>query len=120
MCVGGTSIHKVRDVAETLLRVVLSTNTVSRLNQSLTQQFEAWHVRPLPEHWRMMYLNGIHFRIRHGQQCDSSIIFTILGVDLEGDKEVLALRACAKGSKEEWFGILQDVRTRRLLALICL
>jgi transposase-like protein len=37
---------------------------------------------------------------------------TILGVDLDGNKEVLALRACAEESKEGWLSILQDIRTR--------
>ena len=69
MFVSGTSTHKVGDVTETLLGVAPSTSAVSRLNHSLTQQFEFWRVRPLPEHWRMVYLDSIHFRIRHGQQC---------------------------------------------------
>lgn len=59
-----------------------------------------------------MYLDGIHFTIRHGQQCDSSIILTVLGVNLEGNKEVLALRACAEESREGWVSILHDLRTR--------
>jgi transposase-like protein len=69
-------------------------------------------VRPLQEHWRIVYLDGIHFTIRHGKQCDSSIILTVLGVDLAGNKEVLALRTCAEESKEGWLSILQDMRTR--------
>ncbi len=33
-------------------------------------------------------------------------------MDLEGNKEVLALQACAEESKEGWLNLLQDVRTR--------
>jgi putative transposase len=50
--------------------------------------------------------------IGHGDQTDSTILLTALGVDLEGNKEVLALCACAEESKEGWMGLLQDVRTR--------
>jgi putative transposase len=82
------------------------------LNQSLTQQFEAWRQRPLQEHWRVLYLDGVHFSIRHGEKADATIILTALAVDLEGNKEVLALRACAEESKEGWLGLLQDLRTR--------
>jgi transposase-like protein len=78
----------------------------------LSEQFDTWRVRPLQTHWRIVYLDGIHFQIRHGKQCDASIILTVLGVDLEGNKEVLALRACAEESKEGWLSILQDIRTR--------
>lgn len=50
--------------------------------------------------------------IRHGSQTDSTIILTALGVDLEGNKEVLALRACAEEDKDGWSCLLQDLRRR--------
>src|SRR5437588_5380658 len=40
------------------------------------------------------------------------MILTALGVDLAGNKEVLALRACAEESKEGWGSRLHDRRTR--------
>jgi putative transposase len=61
MFVAGTSTHKVGEVAQTLLGVAPSASTISRLNQSLTQQFEAWRQRPLQPHWRVLYLDGVHF-----------------------------------------------------------
>ena len=48
MFVAGTSTHKVGEVAQTLMGVAPSASTISRLNHSLTQQFEAWRERPLP------------------------------------------------------------------------
>lgn len=112
MFVAGTSTHKVGEVAQTLLGVAPSASTISRLNQTLTQQFEAWRERPLQEHYRILYLDGVHFSIRHGDQADSTIILAALGVDLSGNKEVLALRACAEESKEGWASLLHEVRRR--------
>jgi putative transposase len=112
MFVAGVSTQKVGEVTETLMGVAPSASSVSRLNQTLTQQFETWRERPLQAHWRILYLDGIHFTVRHGEQTDSTILLTALGVDLEGNKEVLALCACAEESKEGWMGLLQDVRTR--------
>jgi transposase-like protein len=112
MFVAGTSTQKVGEVAQTLLGVAPSASTISRLNHSLTHQFEAWRERRLQEHWRILYLDGVHFSIRHGDKADSTIILTALGVDLEGNKEVLALRACAEEDKEGWACLLQDLRTR--------
>jgi transposase-like protein len=112
MFVAGTSTHKVGEVGQTLLGVAPSASTISRLNQSLTEQFEAWRQRPLQEHWRVLYLDGVHFSIRQGDQADSTIILTALAVDLEGNKEVLALRACAEEDKEGWVSVLHDLRAR--------
>jgi putative transposase len=112
MFAAGTSTHKVGEVAQTLLGVTPSASTISRLNQTLTQQFETWRTRPLQEHWRIVYLDGVHFSIRHGEKADSTLILTALGVDLAGNKEVLALRACAEESKDGWACLLQDLRSR--------
>jgi len=112
MFVAGTSTHKVGEVAQTLMGIAPSASTISRLNQSLTHQFETWRQRPLQAHWRVVYLDGVHFRIRHAGQADATIVLTALAVDLQGNKEVLALRACAEESKEGWLALLQDLRTR--------
>jgi len=112
MFVSGTSTHKVGKVAQTLMGVAPSASAVSRLNHTLTEQFEAWRERPLLTHYRILYLDGIHFTVRHGEKTDSTIILTALGVDLEGNKEVLALRACAEEDKDGWSCLIQDLRTR--------
>jgi putative transposase len=86
MFVSGTSTHKVGNVAEKLMGVAPSASAVSRLNHTLTEQYEAWHERPLLSHYRILYLDGIHLTVRHGTQTDSTIILTALGVDLEGTR----------------------------------
>ncbi len=112
MFVAGTSTHKVGEVAQTLLGVAPSASMISRLNQSLTQQFEVWRQRPLQPPWHVLYLDGVHFSIRHGDKADSTIILTALAVDLEGNKEVLADRACAEEGKDGRVSLLQDLRAR--------
>src|SRR5712692_5758636 len=112
MFVSGTSTHHVGKVAETLMGGAPSASAVSRLNHTLIEQDEAWRERPLHTHYRVIYLDGIHFTVRHGEKSDATIILTALGVDLEGSREVLAFRASAEESKDGWNGLLQDLRTR--------
>ncbi len=112
MFVSGTSTQKVGKVAEKLLGVAPSASAVSRLNQALTEQYEAWRERRLLPHYRIIYLDGIHFTVRHGTQTDATMILTALGVDLEGSREVLAFRACAEEDKDGWSCLIQDLRTR--------
>lgn len=112
MFVAGVSGQKVGEVAQTLMGVAPSASAVSRLNHTLTEQFETWRERPLLAHYRILYLDGIHLTVRHGAQTDATIILTALGVDLEGNKDVLALRACAEEDKDGWSCVLQDLRRR--------
>jgi putative transposase len=72
----------------------------------------------LQGHWRILYLYGVHFRIRHGDKADSTIILRALGVDLAGNKEVLADRACAEEDKEGWTYLLKACADEELLTSI--
>src|SRR6266487_3782939 len=108
----GVSTQKVGEVAQTLTGVAPSASAVSRLDRTLTEQYEAWRERRLLPHYRILYLDGIHFTVRHGTQTDATMILTALGVDLEGNREVLAFRACAEEDKDGWSCLLQDLRTR--------
>ncbi len=54
MFVSGTSTQKVGEVAQTLMGVAPSASSVSRLNRSLTEQFEEWRERKLQDHWRIL------------------------------------------------------------------
>ena len=112
MFVAGVSTQKVGEVAQTLVGGAPSASAVSRLNHSLTEQYETWRQRPLQAHYRVVYLDGIHFTVRHGDKCDATMILTALGVDLEGSREVLAFRASAEESKDGWSALLQELRTR--------
>ncbi len=64
MFVSGVSTHKVGEVLQTLTGAIPSSSSVSRLNQTLTDQFEAWRERRLLPHYRIIYLDGIHFTVR--------------------------------------------------------
>jgi putative transposase len=50
--------------------------------------------------------------VRHGDQADATVILTALGVDMAGNKEVLAALACAEEGKEGWVSVLEDLRAR--------
>jgi transposase-like protein len=113
MFVAGASTHKIGEVAETLMGVTPSASAISRLNQDLEQQFTAWRQRPLQADFRILSLDGIHFSVRHGDQADSTMILTALGVDMTGNKEVLAALACAQEDKDGWVSVLQDEASAR-------
>ena len=100
MFVAGVSTHKVGEVAQTLMGVAPSASAISRLNQDLEQQFQAWRERGLQEHWRILYLDGIHFSVRHGDQADAiprhKLTFGKSFFDLGGEIEEAGIRVADK------------------------
>src|SRR5713101_2697322 len=59
--------------------VAPSASAVSRLNHTLTEQFASWRERGLQNHYRVVYLDGVHFTVRHGTKTDATIILTADG-----------------------------------------
>ena len=57
-------------------------------------------------------MSRIYFEVRHGENRDETVILAAFGVDLQGNKEVLGIRASAQESQEGWMALLQDIRTR--------
>jgi transposase-like protein len=110
--VAGVSCEQVGAVAETLLGVAPSKSAVSRLNANLTQQLEEWRKRELPAEFQIIYLDGVFFKVRHGEETVTMPLLVALGVDPDGHKEVLALRGSSEENKEGWKLLLEDLRHR--------
>lgn len=112
MFVAGVSTARVGEVAQTLMGVAPSKSAVSRMNADLTRQFEEWRQRPLNAEWQIIYLDGVYYKIRHGEEAVTMPVLVALAVDKSGHKEVLSLRASAEESKEGWKLLLEDLRKR--------
>ncbi len=112
MFVDGTSTTRVGEVAQTLMGVAPSKSAVSRMNADLTRQFEVWRNRDLASEWLAIWLDGVYFQVRHGEQAVSMPLLVALAVDKTGHKEVLALRGSAEESQEGWQLLLSDLKKR--------
>lgn len=112
MYVGGASTGKVGQVVEKLTGTTLSASTVSRISGDLQTQFLEWQKRPLDSHYRVFYLDGVRFKVRHQQATDPLIILAVLAVNLAGHKELVALKAYAEENGAGWESVLNEVRGR--------
>ncbi len=108
----GVSTERVGEVAQTLMGIAHSASAVSRMNAALSEQFEAWRERKLACEWQVIYLDGVYYKIRHGDEAVSMPVLVALGVDQTGHKEVLGLRISAEESKQGWLELLEDLRRR--------
>lgn len=110
--IAGVSTDKVAPVAEILTGLAPSKSAVSRINGELTQQMEEWRNRELKTHWLALYLEGVYLKVKYGDKGATTVVLTALGVDTEGNKQVLVLHSSAEESKEGWQQLLADLRKR--------
>ena len=84
----GLSVRDIQDTLEELYGVeVLQAQSVrSRTKWSLV---EAWQSRPLTSIYVMLYLDAIHINLRRDGKVENTAMYIVLGVDLEGHRDVL-------------------------------
>ena len=91
----------------------LSASTVGRLTESWQAEHEGWCRRDLSGvdyvYW---WADGVHFNVRLEE--DRLCCLVIVGVRLDGTKELVALCDGYRESKESWAALLRSLRDRGL------
>ena len=93
----------------------LSSSTVCRLAETWQAEHEAWSGRDLTGiDYIYVWVDGVHFNVRLEE--DRLCCLVIVGVRLDGSKELVALADGYRESKESWAGLLRSLRDRGLEA----
>ena len=114
---GGNS-RRIRKALEPLLGSKhLSKSAVSRVVARLKGLFASWSERDLSEEFfPILYLDGIHLKVRLARRVISVPVLIALGADETGSKRLVAMRVCASEAEVHWSSLISDLRQRGLRA----
>ena len=87
----GTSTRDIQDMLEELYGIDVSPSTISKITDKVWELVEAWQNRPLAPIYAMAYLDAIHIKLKRNGKIENVAVYNVLGVDLEGHKEVLGI-----------------------------
>jgi transposase-like protein len=90
----------------------VSTGTLSAVTDKIIQTVKEWQARPLESIYPIVWLDAIHYKIRENGKVSSRAVYTILGVTLEGKKEVLGLYISENEGANFWLQVLSDLSNR--------
>lgn len=90
----------------------VSTGTLSAVTDKIIQTVKEWQARPLESIYPIVWLDAIHYKIRENGKVLSKAVYTILGVNLEGRKEVLGLYISENEGANFWLQVLTDLSNR--------
>jgi len=108
----GMSYQSVQSHIEELYGLEVSTATISAITDKLIPILKEWQQRPLESHYPFLWLDAIHYKIREDGRYQSKAVYTILGVNLEGKKEILGLYLSESEGANFWLSVLTDLRNR--------
>jgi len=93
----------------------LSPASIVELKKSWEAEHETWANRALTKQYAYIWADGVHVKVRLGE--DKSIcLLVIIGVAVNGKKELLAVEAGYRESKDSWKSILNNLYSRGMKA----
>ncbi len=109
----GMSTRDIQDILEDLYGVHVSPSTISKITDKVWELVEVWQNRPLAPIYPIVYLDAIHVKLRREGKIDNVAVYNVLGVDLEGRKDVLGHWVGDGGEGANfWLSVLTDLQTR--------
>ncbi|SFP36345.1 Transposase, Mutator family, partial [Hydrogenimonas thermophila] len=71
-----------------------------------------WQQRPLEAIYPFVWLDAIHYKIKENGKYITKAVYTILGVNLQGKKEILGLYLSENEGANFWLQVLSDLNNR--------
>jgi len=109
----GMSTRDIQDILEDLYGIHVSPSTISKITDKVWGMVEVWQNRPLAQIYPIVYLDALHVKLKREGKIDNVAVYNVLGVDLEGRKDVLGHWVGDGGEGANfWLSVLTDLQTR--------
>lgn len=108
----GMSTRDIASHLEELYGMEASPSLISKITEKIMPIAHEWQNRPLEPIYPIIFLDAIHYKVR----CDGKIInkaaYIIIGVTMDGVKDVLGIWVGENESAKYWLSVLTDLKNR--------
>lgn len=113
----------VRDIAEHLVDIygaAVSPQTISHMTDRVMPLVVEWRNRPLMEVYPIIYIDGIRYKVREDGRIKTKCVYGVVGIDLDGYKELLGLWIFDTETANNWLKVLSDLKNRGVVDILVL
>lgn len=108
----GMSNSDIEEQIRELYNFDISTSTISRITDKISNDIVAWQNRPLEPTYLIVWMDGIVFKVRENSKVINKTIYIAVGLRSDGYKEVLGLWLGKNESSAFWMSVLTDMKAR--------
>ena len=104
-----------RDIAEqikNLYDVEISPELVSKISEKIMPEVNEWQNRPLEEVYPFVFMDAIHYKVKENHQYITKAAYVVLGINMEGSKDILGIWIGEHESAKFWLNVLNDLKNR--------
>ncbi|AUX71444.1 IS256 family transposase [Erwinia pyrifoliae] len=92
----------------------VSPTLISKVTDAVKEQVAEWQTRPLDALYPIVYLDCIVVKVRHGGSVINKAVFLALGINTEGQKELLGMWLAENEGAKFWLSVLTELKNRGL------
>lgn len=107
----GMSTRDIGNFVENVLGDAYSPTTISNITDVLIEDIKAWQSRPLHKRYSVLFLDGTYIHMRR-DDVDSEVVYIIMGINEEGQREILGFHVGGQESARVWENHLRHLRER--------
>jgi len=104
-----------RDIATYLKNIHgidMSQPSISAITDKVFPLVKEWQSRPLSSCYPVVYLDGMHFKVRDAGKIASKVAYIVLGINQYGQKEVIGIWISQTEGAKLWAQVLSDMKNR--------
>ena len=90
----------------------ISSDMVSKITDQVLPLVQEWQSRPLESVYTVVYLDGVHFKVRESGKIESKCAYIMLGISQDGLKDVLGIWIGENEGAKFWLQTLNEIRNR--------
>lgn len=108
----GMSTQDITDHMEEMYGVRYSSSAISAITNQLLADVQDWQARPLETIYPIVWLDAIRYKVKHENRIINKAILVVIGLKMDGKKDVLGLWIYHTESAAFWMEVLNDLKTR--------
>jgi len=108
----GNSVEDIQNLLHKIYGIDYSTSSISLVTERVMPRVLEWQQRPLAACYVILYLDGIHYRVKQDGVYLEKCVYSVYGIDIDGNRDVLGIYLSATESANEWGLILEDLKRR--------
>ncbi|MBN1469887.1 MAG: IS256 family transposase [Fusobacteriaceae bacterium] len=108
----GMSQRDISDIIEDIYGFEISHETISDITDSVVNDLEEWQNRPLKRFYTFIFVDCMFVTIRKEYETKQYAVYTILGYDIDGSKDILGIWFNESESKHVWMQIFDEIKSR--------
>jgi len=108
----GMSVRDIQHHLDDLYGYELSEQTISNITSKIIEKANEWQNRPLDKIYPIIFMDATVLKIRVDRVVKNIAAYIMLGITLEGKKEIIGIWIGENESAKYWLTVLNDIQKR--------